>query len=52
MAIVLCGFNDGAAGTGRGMLIQFGPTLLVDIGFDQAFDPAQAAAPDLERFTD
>lgn len=34
MPIALCGFNDGDHDTGRNLLVQFGPTLMVDIGFD------------------
>lgn len=34
MPLALCGFNDAAHDTGRNLLTQFGPTLLVDIGFD------------------
>jgi len=40
-----CGFVDGAAGTGRDMLVRHGPTLFVDIGFDPTFQPANPAAP-------
>lgn len=47
MAIVLCGFVDGPAGTGQGMLVQFGPTLLVDIGFDVNHVPNSPVLPDL-----
>lgn len=47
MAIVLCGFVDGAAGTGQGMLVQYGPTLLVDIGFDQNRQASDQGLPDL-----
>jgi hypothetical protein len=39
MAITLCGFNDSPTANGQSMLVQFGPTLLVDIGFDPSYDP-------------
>lgn len=45
MPTTLCGFNDGPSGSGSGLLVQFGPTLLVDIGFDPAYQPAQTQTP-------
>ena len=39
MAQTKCGFNDGPAGQGRQLLATYGPTLLVDIGFDTTYDP-------------
>lgn len=44
MAEVLCGFNDGAGGvSGAELLATWGPTLLVDIGFDPSFQPGITA---------
>jgi gag-polyprotein putative aspartyl protease len=34
MVKATCGFSDGSTGTGRGLLVEYGPTLQVDIGFD------------------
>lgn len=34
-----CGFDDSATALGRDLLIQSGPVLTVDIGFDPAFAP-------------
>jgi len=40
-----CGFDSAPGGAaGSDLLINFGPTIAVDIGFDPAFDPAQLAA--------
>jgi predicted aspartyl protease len=40
MAETTCGFNDVEGGVSGGeLLVNFGPTLLVDIGFDEKFDP-------------
>jgi len=47
MATTLCGFDDGPQGTGQGLLVQFGPTLIVDIGFDAAYNAAVRGPPDL-----
>lgn len=47
MTVTLCGFNDGPSGTGQGLLVQFGPTLIVDIGFDPSFDQEKSGVPDL-----
>lgn len=48
MAIVLCGFVDGPNGTGQGMLVQYGPTLEVDIGFAVNYVPTPGSLPDLQ----
>jgi predicted aspartyl protease len=37
MAQTKCGFNDGPAGSGAELLVSYGPTLKVDIGFDPNF---------------
>lgn len=44
MATTKCGFDDaqGVAGSGRDSLVTFGPTLVVNIGFDPTYDPATA----------
>jgi hypothetical protein len=47
MRSTLCGFNDGAGGLGRDLLVQFGPTLIVDIGFDPAYLSVGGAYPNL-----
>ena len=51
MRSTLCGFDNTATAQGADLLVQFGPTLLVDIGFDPAFvmpDPVNGPAkPDL-----
>ena len=49
MTTTLCGFSDGPGGQGRELLVQFGPTLIVDIGFDPDFDPHSGpnVSPDL-----
>jgi gag-polyprotein putative aspartyl protease len=41
MVKVLCGFVDGPNGTAQGMLVEYGPTLLVDIGFDPDYAPGK-----------
>jgi hypothetical protein len=41
-----CGFNDDPSGAkGCDILVEFGPTLFVDIGFDPAYQPAARIAP-------
>jgi predicted aspartyl protease len=40
-----CGFDDDHRGTGSELLVQLGPTLVVDIGFDPDFDPVIGGAP-------
>lgn len=35
-----CGFDDHQDNVGPDLLVQLGPTLLVDIGFDPSFDPS------------
>ena len=41
-----CGFNDSATISGRDQLVIKGPTLFVDIGFDQAYQgPGQVPVP-------
>lgn len=46
--MVACGFKDAAGVTGQQQLIQTGPTLLVNIGFDPAFVVGQGA-PNLKE---
>lgn len=50
----LCGFDDapGNPGSGCEFLVGFGPTLLVNIGFDPHFDPVNAKAPPVAGITD
>jgi hypothetical protein len=47
MPEALCGFNDSPDGTSKGRdLLEFhGPTILVDIGFDDQFKPDTASPP-------
>src|ERR1700691_5517924 len=46
MAKTQCGFDDVAgASTGSEMLSAYGPTLIVDIGFDPDYDLAVLVAP-------
>jgi predicted aspartyl protease len=40
MAEIKCGFDSGPSGPGCDLLMTYGPTLLVNIGFDPAHDPA------------
>lgn len=39
MPTTLCGFNNSPGASGRELLVGFGPTLMVRIGFDPTFDP-------------
>jgi hypothetical protein len=39
----LCGFDDGPGVKGADLLVQFGPTLIVDIGFDTTYRPDGSA---------
>ena len=39
MAKTKCGFDSTASSSGPNMLVLYGPTLLVDIGFDPDYDP-------------
>ena len=39
MARTKCGFDNGPQGSGSELLTAWGPTLFVDIGFDQNFNP-------------
>jgi hypothetical protein len=45
MPATLCGFNDGPGGRGCDLLVQFGPTLVVNIGFDPEFKANQTGPP-------
>lgn len=46
MPETLCGFNDGPGGAcGAEQLVTYGPTLLVNIGFDPAFNSAPGGIP-------
>ena len=40
-----CGFDDSAGVTGRELLVQNGPTLLVDIGFDPTYRTDGTSGP-------
>jgi hypothetical protein len=49
MPETLCGFNDGEGVLGCDWLVRMGPTLLVDIGFEQTYDPTKPGpAPNLQ----
>lgn len=44
MPEALCGFNNIPGGaSGRELLVSWGPTLMVDVGFDPTFNPAPLA---------
>jgi len=46
MARASCGFNDGDDGAlGSDLLMIFGPTIFVDIGFDQKYRPKNKQVP-------
>ena len=45
MAEVRCGFDNAPNVLGRDLLIQFGPTLLVDVGFDPDYSPDSGKPP-------
>jgi predicted aspartyl protease len=45
MAETKCGFDDSAGVLGCDLLVAHGPTLLVRIGFDPAYDPATPQVP-------
>ena len=46
MPETLCGFNDVPGGaSGADQLVSYGPTLLVNIGFDPAYDSARGVLP-------
>lgn len=47
MAQTWCGFNDSPGASGAELLVTFGPTLRVNIGFDPAFKPDSVPAPGL-----
>ena len=47
MKSIHCGFNSRAGADGSSLLIQFGPTMMVDIGFDPAYVMSDAAPPNL-----
>jgi predicted aspartyl protease len=40
MVEIKCGFDSGPSGQGCDLLVNYGPTLLVDVGFDPIHDPA------------
>lgn len=40
-----CGFDSGPQGSGQELLVSFGPTLQVNIGFDPAFQIGKADVP-------
>ncbi len=42
-----CGFDSVGSLSGADRFYFYGPTLLVDIGFDPSYNPASSAAPDL-----
>ena len=50
MPTIKCGFDDGPRGSGNQLLVTFGPTVLVDIGFDSTWksDSVDAPAPDMK----
>lgn len=46
MPVVQCGFKDIAGGvSGRNLLVGYGPTVVVDIGFDQRAETSLRAGP-------
>lgn len=45
MSPVECGFTDDQQAAGASHLRVFGPTIVVDIGFDENFDPVLLQAP-------
>jgi hypothetical protein len=45
MATAKCGFDSGPGGSGRDLLVGAGPTILVTIGFDEAYDPLNPTGP-------
>lgn len=47
MVETLCGFNSSPQAHGADLLINFGPTVLVDIGFDSSWRPNASIAPTL-----
>ena len=47
MARTRCGFNDSPGTSGAELLVTFGPTLRVNIGFDPAFKPGNVPVPGL-----
>lgn len=46
MPTIKCGFEDSAHGAGKDLLVIFGPTVRVDIGFDSAWNVQSKNAPD------
>ena len=40
-----CGLPDRDGIPGREQLVAFGPTILVNVGFDSAYDPGNSQAP-------
>lgn len=52
MVKTLCGFNDAPGSPGRDLLVSWGPTLLVNIGFDRNFNPQTALAPPVPGIVD
>lgn len=48
MKSISCGFSDHSSGvSGRALLVQYGPTVQVDIGFDPAYKEDDSVAPTL-----
>ena len=46
MPSIGCGFvDDGQGHSGQELLVRYGPTLLVDIGFDPTYNPQTSKAP-------
>jgi hypothetical protein len=43
MPEIKCGFDSGPQGSGSDLLVQLGPTLFVDIGFDPDYKPGAPA---------
>lgn len=43
-----CGFEQDSRGPGQQLLVQLGPTLLVDVGFDPDFKPGSGTNPTLQ----
>lgn len=48
MAETKCGFNDGPSGSGSSLLATYGPTLVVNIGFDPNYRPGAIPMPGIK----
>lgn len=48
MVTTKCGFDTGPGGTGAALLTQFGPTIWVDIGFDENYTTEKGLTRELD----